>query len=468
MFRTQRASDAFYLRYLLLVFCLGYLAIAFPRAYFRHDDWLMIGNVVRIIPEDWKFLFEPYLIFNSIKDVWFFRPWFKLFLYLNFVALGYQYYAWLAMNLIFTVGALFLGYLTIRRLTSETKKALISVAFFVSSVHFHFGSLVWVGEGTMNCPQLFCLFLNFYFFSCFMTGSVVARKIGVYIIAFVAFVISLGFKESSIFHLPFLLVLFFQKEPLKFSRKFFWVFIPYFIVACLYLYFRLHLLPFNEGYKPHAQISFVLKPALFLFASIGLPILTMLLSSVWHKVEPKELSKLGGFLSQYLVFFLPFFISYVGHGFFSPGWLTAPGIYMAFLLGLKLPSNFANRQILLTSLLLNFVISSGLVFYQTNSIKWWSWYKPQRQIVELIDQLGNSSTQRVRIFNCETTSDRLTPLIRVVGYDASIREVFWLKHKTLPEVSILPCENIGKTSLADKPHTLNLKWSFPEFTVVAN
>jgi len=456
------------LLYLLLAFSCGYLALAFPVSYFRHDDWLIIGNVVRFVPHDWKFLFEPYLFFNSIKETWFFRPWFKLFVYLNFIVLGYHYYAWLVMNLALTLGALLFGYLSVQRLTLDTNRALIFVAFFIFSIHFHFGSLVWMGEGAMNCPQLFFLFLNFYLFSISITNSKKHQNLLAGIGALFSFIISLGFKESSIFHLPFLAILFFYREPLRISRKALSIFTPYVIIAGIYLYFRLFLLPINPGYKPHIDLGLLLKKALFLIVAIALPIISILISSVFFKVPFRQNQKLLGLFIKSLVFFLPFFATYVGHGFFSPGWLTTPGIYLAFLVGVNLPSVFIVRPILRTSLILTLLISSGLVFYQTNSIKWWSWYKPQRQIVEIIDQLGSTSTQSLHIFNCDSPQDNLPPLIRVVGYKVSFQELFWLRHKTSPTVSILPCSIMNKIIAAIPNNAINLKWTFPEFTVLPN
>jgi hypothetical protein len=468
LLNTEQKFNPLQLIYLFLAFSCGYLALAFPFSYFRHDDWLIIGNVVRFIPQDWKFLFEPYLIFNSIKETWFFRPWFKLFVFLNFSALGYHYYAWLVINLVLTLGALLFGYLSLKRLTLDSNRALIFVAFFIFSIHFHFGSLLWMGEGAMNCPQLFFLFLNFYLFSISITAPQKNRKLFAGLGALVSFMISLGFKESSIFHLPFLLILFFHREPLRISRKALLVFTPYLIIAGVYLYYRLFLLPINPGHKPQTDLRLILKPALFLLASLSLPIASILISSVFFKANVREKQKLLGLLFKSLVFFLPFFAAYLGHGFFSPGWLTAPGIYLAFLVGLKLPSAFTVRPILRTSLILTLVVSMSLVLYQTNSIKWWSWYKPQRQIVEIIDQLGSSSTQSVRIFNCESQDDKLPPLIRVVGYNVSIQEIFWLRHKTLPHVSILPCSTLSKILATPIDNTINLKWAFPEFTILKN
>ena len=260
MFRVSKTLEHSSLSWLLFSFSLLYLAVAFPFSYFRNDDWLMIGNVARIVPSHWKFLFEPYLIYNSNPEIWFFRPWFKLLLYVLYKTLGFQYYGWLAVNLIFTLATLVLGHLTIVELTGNVKKGLLFIAFFISSIHFHFASLVWVGEGTMNCPQLFLLFLNFYCFSKVINSKKRIQVLGFYLLGCLAFILSLGFKEAAIFHLPFLLILLFnnstsQKRSLKFKIS---LLIPFGLITICYLYFRLFLIPFNPGYKPQVNIEFIL------------------------------------------------------------------------------------------------------------------------------------------------------------------------------------------------------------------
>ena len=465
MQKTLKNWNSYQLGWLLIIFSGLYLGLAFPRSYFRHDDWLIIGNVARFTPESWKFLFEPYLIFNSIKEVWFFRPWFKLMVFLNYCFLGYHYFAWLTLNLIFTLGALILGYLSIKELSSNFSQGLLFVAFFVSSVHFHFGSLVWVGEGAMNCPQLFFLFLNGYLFSKAIRCPKKSSAISYYFSAFIAFVISLGFKESSIFHLPFLLVILFhpQNNPLS-QKSRFWLFFPYIISTTIYLAFRLFYLPINPGYTPHLEIQLIVKPILFLLGSLVLPVLAITFANSDNQANLRNTVKVFGSMGWYLLLFFPFFIIYMGHGFFSPGWLLTPGMYLAYLIGLKFPLLFYNRKTIRLSLFTTLIFSSLLVFYQTQSLKWWLWYKPQRQLVKIIDEAGSSSTQLIRLFNCEKPEQNHPSLIRVVGYNVSIQELFWLKHKTLPKVKILPCAELEHHLTAATENSINLKWEFPELT----
>ncbi len=469
MLRTVKNTEQSFLFWILLVFSGVYLTLAFPFSYFRHDDWLILGNVARFIPQDWKFLFEPYLFFNTIKEVWFFRPWFKLFVYLNYLVLGFRYYAWLTLNLVFTLGALVFGYFSLLEFKKEKKQALLFVAFFISSLHFHFGSLVWVGEGAMNCPQLFFLFLNFYCFSKSLTAKEKSLQFTWYFLSLLTFMVSLGFKESSIFHLPFLLALLFHYTPKeKFHLRKFTPLIPFGIVGLFYLYFRLQLLPINQGYKPQTKIQLMVFPALTLMASLSVPLISLLLSKFLHKQTLQNLLRAVTSYLIYGILFAPFFIAYVGHGFFSPGWLLTPGIYVSFLLGLKWPKTFTDAKVIRLALSLNLVLSGSLVAYQTMKIQWWTWYKPQKQIVKIIEELGDSNTKRINIFNCQKPEDSLTPLIRVVGYDVAIQEVFWLKHKTQPKVSILPCTASHRIVAYSQNNSINLSWSFPEFTIIKN
>ncbi len=458
------------LAWVLFGFSALYLTVAFPFSFFRHDDWLMIGNVARIIPNHWKFIFEPYLIFNSVPEVWFFRPWFKLILYLLYHTFGLQYYGWLAVNLLLTVGALVFGYLTIADLTRSRLNALIFVLFFVFSVHFHFASLVWVGEGTMNCPQIFLLFLNFYLYNKAFNSVTPKKGIIFYGLSIFIFILSLGFKEAAIFHLPFLLLILFNKANGKnysLTRKIKFL-IPYFILACIYLYFRLFLVPFNPGYKPRGDWTWFLIPFFFICAAFLIPLFSMVIGAASSKVYLnkclKEILLRGG----YFVFFIPFFITYMGHGFFSPGWLLAPGFYFTFVLGLTFPSTLLNHKFIATSLVFTCIVSSGLVFYQTHNLSWWSWHRPQRQILEIIKGVATSETQTIQIYNCEQSEKNNPHLHRVVGYSDSIQEIFWLAHKKLPTVNVLPCENMQRSLASAAPNTLSLKWSFPEFTVLVN
>lgn len=453
----------------LAFFSLLYLGAAFPFSFFRHDDWLMIGNVARIIPTHWKFIFEPYLVFNSVPEVWFFRPWFKLILYFLYHSFGFHYYGWLALNLVFTLGTLLLGFYTIKDVTRDRLNGLIFVLFFVFSTHFHFASLVWVGEGTMNCPQIFLLFLNFYFFNkAFNEASKKSAAI-FYVSGLLSFILSLGFKEAAIFHLPFLLLILFhpnQTHRWPFAKKV-KLLAPYIVIASVYLFFRLYLLPFNPGYKPRGDLSWFLTPILYMLAALFLPLgaiaISCFRSSQSWLSDVKTILKSAG----YLVFLLPFFITYMGHGFFSPGWLLAPGFYFALILGLFCPKPLRIPRVILASVILTFALSTSLVLYQTNALSWWSWYRPQRQILEIIKEVGNPQIEAVNVFNCNDSKLDSPHLHRVVGYADSIQEIFWLNHRKLPTVSVRPCSEIEAAIQTTKPRTLSLKWMFPEFIVLS-
>ena len=322
----------------------------------------------------------------------------------------------------------------------------------------------------MNCPQIFLLFFNLYCFSKFLNASTQTAKTSFYLLGIVAFIFSLGFKEAAIFHLPFLgAILFGGSLAKKFSfRKKSISLLPYFFIGVGYLYFRLYLLPFNPGYKPQMVLSWLILPATYLLISFFIPIFCLLLGTLNSKIKPSVYFK--GMLSRvgYAIFFIPFFITYVGHGFFSPGWLLCPGFYLVFLIGLSLPTPLLNKKLVGTSLVFTGLLSGVIVFYQVNKLSWLSWHKPQRQILKIIEDVGTSQTKTLQIFDCMAADKNETSVYRVVGYPSSIQEIFWLNHKVLPEIQILPCSEARRSVASLTPNIIKLRWSFPEFTVLTH
>lgn len=452
----------------LLGFVSFYLGFVFPFSFFRHDDWLILGNVARFLPNNWQFLFEPHLKVNSIKQIWFFRPWFKLIVYFYHSLFGFHYFAWLCLNLLFTVGALIFGFLSIRLLSLSADQGILFLAFFIFSLHFHFGSLVWAGEGSMNCPQVFFLFFNLYFFSRAIRTSYKQQAYLFHFLALLTFIFSLGFKESSLFHLPFVfLILFHSQNDLLNHKNKVLIFLPYILIATLYFIFRLYVIPFNPGYIPTITTRLILYPTLFLLGSLLLPYLALLFAAFFRDSGLEKPFKITLSFLWYLLFFAPFFAVYMGHGFFSPGWLLTPGMYVAYIIGLKFPLPFFSRKMIRIALLCTLIVSGASVIYQAHQLKWWMWHRPQRQLLKIIEEKGSHSTQTLQIFDCNNVSENLPSFNRVVGNRWAIQEMFWLKHKTMTRVRILPCQALEKETFFAKPETLSLKWSFPDFSIVS-
>lgn len=139
---------------LLSVFCLFYLGALFPFAFFRHDDWLIVHNGA-LLTENWSSAWSPTLTHGAMERVWFFRPLFKFNGFLFWRLFGEQYFFWLLGVLTFTVAAVYLAADSLSLFATTRKKAITFVTLFLCAPLIHFGSLTWIGEGLMNCPQIF-------------------------------------------------------------------------------------------------------------------------------------------------------------------------------------------------------------------------------------------------------------------------------------------------------------------------
>ena len=227
-----------------------YLIGIFPYCFFRHDDWWILGNSVTHLGQDWGFLWRPTLYWQDTEIVWFFRPFFKLGTWLFFQLFAFQYYAWLTACLLLACWTLWVGYRTLQDLSGRLA-AQTFLLWFVCAIPLHLGSLAWVGEGLMNVPQgLLLILCTSYWVRVGESGGLLSAPLAW---STLYFVLALGFKESTVFHLAFLAALTLSEPALKFrSRWRTWV--PAFgaiaVVAGLYLVWRLGYLPWNPSYRP--------------------------------------------------------------------------------------------------------------------------------------------------------------------------------------------------------------------------
>ena len=60
--------------WVMAAYSVFYIALIFPFAYFRHDDWQIISNSVLRLPDDWRFLFTDTLYDLGVPTRWFVRP----------------------------------------------------------------------------------------------------------------------------------------------------------------------------------------------------------------------------------------------------------------------------------------------------------------------------------------------------------------------------------------------------------
>lgn len=451
---------------LLCVFALVYLLVFLPFAYFRNDDWWILGNGVLHLPQNWSFAFSPTLFVNGIEQTWFFRPFFKIFTFLFFKVFGFNYYLWLSATLLFTVGALSFASRAIELVTGSAQSAFAFLLIFIASIHLHFGSIMWMGEGLMNCPQIFLLISSLFFFCDGYFGA--GNRGASFVIALVLYVLSLGFKESAVFHPVFLTALVlsekrFQKTSLK-ARAL--TLIPYAILTASYLVYRLCYLPINSGYIPKFTHQDFGESSLILVASMAFPLVT-LIAIAFTEGKQSGFNYLKSLKQKwwYLPFFAVVISPYIGHPFFSPGWLFSPGIYFAVFLAFSIPSTRLSKKFFLllgTALL---TVSLPPILWRLNTTGWWSWHKPQRQIIEIFQSNLAAQIEGVAIYDCENPAFPTATLSRVVGTPYGLFEAWRMNHVKAVPIDFKYCQEMPKEILAGST-TLHIQWRFPEFTVL--
>jgi len=257
----------------------AYLLLFFPLSYFRHDDWLILGNSVLHIPKDWGFTLRPVLFFSEQEVVWFFRPLFKFFVFIFYHLFGYNYYLWLVLLLTVAVGTCWAGHSIVVQLTGSSRWANLFVVLSVASLHIHFGSLIWMGEGMMNIPQLFFLILSTFYFCRSLDDPGWKNAL----LGLVLYIVSLGFKESGVFHLFFLGLLCLLEPKLK--RKGLWgqtkLLMPYVLTTMAYLFYQFFALPPNPAYSMNFQLNSSLKTLSLFATSFLFPFLVFSLLLAW-------------------------------------------------------------------------------------------------------------------------------------------------------------------------------------------
>lgn len=431
-----------------------YALLVLPLAFFRHDDWWILGNSVRHLPGDWGFLFRPTLFHSGREITWFFRPGFKFLVYLFYQAFGFHYALWMGTLGVLYLGTVYLGAATVLRLTGQARNGLWFVVAAGCSVAIHFGSLVWMGEGMMNVPQAFLLMVCTYAF-------VLGKQSAAWRAASVAaFVLALAFKESTVFHFAVLAAMviaepWFQKP--RGLRKFYPL-IPFACVSAVYLVFRLGVLPITPSYMPEYTWAKVTRSIAIGTAPIFLPLAlwVVLLRFTERKTFQKYLIGLGSRI-YYMPFLAVSLAIYAGHDFFSPGWYLVFGTFTVFCFALApMPAIKARRVWQFGAAL--FVFSVVPLAVRLDSVGWWGWKKAQVAAFEAISHAAPDTTD-LWVRDCRPEMDSATDFARIVANDEGLRQMWFLTHGTDVHVTTLYC-----TSPAPQPRgpRMEFVWVFPE------
>lgn len=437
----------------LAVFSILYLVVLFPSAYFRHDDWFLLGNSVIRVPQDWGFVWRTALYMMDEEVAHFFRPLVKLAVLAEYHVFHFNYYAYLCLHLVLTLGALYYGYQCVLILTRSHFKASVFISFFAACLHLHVGSIVWLGEGILNCPQVFLLAFSCYAF--LKNGSKTSLSLSI-----MAFIASLGFKESSVFFLAFLWATISYRKSWSRDWQRFAVFA---CISVVYLYVRLFKMPMNPSYKPTWELVHFVKPIFYLFGALLGPVLIFCIPQLKYlRLWPVNKTVL-----KQVSFFLPFFAvasaPYIGHEFFSPGWLLLPGFFLAMTFALFVSDSELAKKGHFFPIALVFILSSAGVVFQMNRVSWWQWKDAQRSAVQAIRDHAGDGVDRVAIFNCGNPEKPFATMERVVGSRDHLFHMREMLHggKSIP-VDILYCNSAPEL----KPRTAYFRFKFPHMELV--
>jgi len=420
-----------------------YLAVS-PFVYFRHDDWLILGNAVLVLPQNIRFLWEPYLFMSpSTKEIWFFRPFFKGIVWLCYSLFQYKIFFWILIHLTFILGSVFFGEKTLRNLKGSAYFTNLFFLFFVCSIALHFANIVWVGEGMMNAPQVFLLSLTLFLF---FSHSLFSQWLSV-----LPYLLALGFKESSAFLPLFLFPIAWSEGQLKKKR---FLLALHFLLFFLFLIFRLGFLPFNPGYKPSFTLNHFFQPIILFCICIFTPLMIFFFRI--HRYQKCSKRNLATLLT-----FVPFLASilapHLGHPFFSPGWILLPGFFSLWILCYCFPSPQLNKRSLLLHTLLLLFISTSLVMFQAWKLEWFSWAVPQKKMHEIIRTANADSISQIEIKNCINPLKPEITFQRVIGAKENLEFMWALHHSSPVQIRFVPCDNVESQSEGK----LTLFWQFP-------
>jgi len=449
----------------LLIYSAFYIVIFFPNAFFRHDDWLILGNSLLAADSGWRGFFSPTLVFDDLATpvTWFFRPMFKGAAYLFYRAFDLNYFRWLGCLLALQLGTLAITLRSLMILTRHRTTSVLFVYLYIGSIHLHLGSTIWIGEGLMNIPQMFFLSLTTLFYLRTLLNkhryTPLESLIGVFCL-----LVALGFKESSLFHVV-ILVLLTALEPCfsKLALRSKCIHLsPYLLVCAIYFFVRVFMMPLNPAYSPGFSVNTWLRPLGIFGVSLGgIPLVAVSLLRLSSLSAYRALC--AGLKKRFLYFlFLGISLTpYFGHSFFSPGWLYGPGYYLLFFLCLSHPplSQVSPTFFLRVSLFL-FLLTMIPISLELRKLGWWKWRVGQTQILEIV-RSAKPDTSSLQIHKCRSEAFPASTLERVIGFKATFFHLWYTVHASTIQTEFLGCDD-GVSTKAD---SLVLRWEFPRFTI---
>lgn len=439
--------------FVFFVVIAGYLAAFFPFAYFRHDDWQIIGSAVHAT-NGWRYYFEPTIWEQDGWGIWFFRPFFKGIAVAGFRTFGLNHYGWFLFQFAAWLGGLWALARFLEEVTGSRDRAMQFACLSLAFWPFHMGSLLWVGEGLMNCPQLLAQGLCLLSLARFEK----TRRLGWYAAALGIFAFSLLIKEAAVFLVALIGALFLTEAPwARLDRKAQAArLLPFAAVAAVYLIWRLGFVPMNPGYAVNWGAAYWGKP-LALFGSTFAAALV-----VWWLAGPRPAWEGVRKRWLYVPFLAVSLAPYFGHPFVSPGWLLVPGTFW-FLLLCLVPREAGDSRTFNRAVMVCCVLGLALGVYRLRRMDWWRWGTSQREFIHIVQSLESDRVREVQMELCANPDYPEATPSRLFGGEAHLQMAMDLIQDNPARLKYLPC---GTADPGPVDGVVRLRWSHPDLVRV--
>ncbi len=442
--KTSKISLSFFFLYVFVI----------PFCYFRHDDWLIIGTAVKHMPKDWGLLWRATLFYSPYRqEIWFFRPVFKILTFVNFKLFAFHHGMWVIEQIFLLLATLILSSRALFRIRNRNSDVEVFLVTFIFCIPLHFGSLVWIGEGMMNIPQVLFLSIALYGY----LKNEVPTPFSI-VLSLLGYIGALLCKESSVVFPGLLLLLTFYFR--DFKRDFKQLFLHAFVTLA-YLIARFKYFDVNPGYHPAFDFVHFVRPLLIFAAVIFLGPLLFVLTTFYRKKD-KGFSLLN--LQRAILFsgfVLLLVLPHLGHWFFSPGWFFLPGFWAAWIFPLVFEDTTLFKSKIRTTAFLLLIASTIPLVWQLKNLGWQHWGKVQRNLHEIIRNTDPTGIKRMFIQECVNEEYPTSDLARVAGSTDSIEHIWNLSHDQKIHVIEIEC----KATVPVDPESKVIHFKFPDLTM---
>lgn len=228
---------------LVMILYIGIATVVFgklPSTYFQQDEWAIFGNYLfgDKAQLDW---FSKLFVYEQYTHL---IPFSNIVSYLQFKFFGLAFWPYAVSSIVLHILASFGTYILTRKLLRNASIAFVAgLIFLVSSIHNQ--AVTWVATtvGTVG-STLFVLTALIFLHRHVESGKAISMNL---VVSLLSFVISLGFKETSIFLFIFYPVFFLLTAKKRNKKAWMWLLGGLLTIGIVYTSVR--LLVSNYNYK---------------------------------------------------------------------------------------------------------------------------------------------------------------------------------------------------------------------------